>query len=135
MRPALAAKFLLGLARITWEGRLPAGCLGELCHALVEGPARLRLVDYGLDNTSDQHRVNEDAAMRLQAALAGEHGLRGVLAVTTEWRPYYDALPADPLAEAGVHGRQTGEHRIEHLGRIRAGCAVVRRLVRAVGPE
>jgi len=71
----------------------------ELCHALVEGPERCRLEDYGLDNTSDQHRVNEDAAMRLQAALAGPHGLRGVLAVTTEWRSYYDALPADPLAE------------------------------------
>ena len=71
----------------------------ELCHALVEGPARMGLEDYGLDNTTDQHRVNEDAAMRLQAALAGEFGLRGLLAVTTEWRPYYDALPADPLAD------------------------------------
>jgi len=43
MRPALAAKFLLGLARITWEGRLPAGCLGELCHALVAAWVRITL--------------------------------------------------------------------------------------------
>ena len=43
MRPALAAKFLLGLAHITWEGRLPAGCLGELCHALVAAWVRITL--------------------------------------------------------------------------------------------
>jgi len=43
MRPALAAKFLLGLARITWEGRIPAGCLGELCHALVAAWVRITL--------------------------------------------------------------------------------------------
>ena len=43
MRPALALAFLLGLARITWEGRLPAGCLGELCHALVAAWVRITL--------------------------------------------------------------------------------------------
>ena len=36
-------QFLLGLARITWEGRLPAGCLGELCHALVAAWVRMTL--------------------------------------------------------------------------------------------
>jgi hypothetical protein len=34
----------------------------------------------------------------VQAALAGRYGLRDFFAVTTEWRPYWDSLPADPLA-------------------------------------
>ena len=35
--------------------------------------------------------------MRLQAALLAPHGLRRFLAVTTDWRSVYDALPSDPL--------------------------------------
>ena len=35
--------------------------------------------------------------MRLQAALLSPLGLRRVLAVTTDWRARYDALPDDPL--------------------------------------
>lgn len=72
----------------------------EICHALVEGEAALALVDWGLCNRDERHLVHEHACHRLQAALAGEHGLRTLLAPTTEHRPYYDALPQDPLASA-----------------------------------
>jgi hypothetical protein len=74
--------------------------LHELCHALVQGPGRRRQVDWGLDNTDDDaSAVQEHACHRLQAALLDRYGLRALLGVTTDWRPYWDALPADPLAD------------------------------------
>src|SRR5262245_25451516 len=51
----------------------------ELCHALVQGPAHRHVPDWGLDNTSDRDALRERAAVRLQAHLAGLHGLRAVL--------------------------------------------------------
>jgi len=70
----------------------------ELCHALVAGPDGRRRTDWGLDNTSERDLVFEHACHRVQAALAAPYGLRAFFAVTTEWRPYWDALPADPLS-------------------------------------
>lgn len=70
----------------------------EICHALVAGPGQRARPDWGLDNTSTADLVYEHACHRLQAALAGRHGLRDFLAVTTEWRPYWDSLPKDPMA-------------------------------------
>ncbi|MCB9665367.1 MAG: YkgJ family cysteine cluster protein [Alphaproteobacteria bacterium] len=73
--------------------------LHELCHALVQGRGNRHRVDWGLDNTDDHaSAVAEHACHRLQAALLDLYGLRALLAVTTSWRPYWDALPADPLA-------------------------------------
>jgi Putative zinc- or iron-chelating domain len=72
----------------------------ELCHLLVAGESGRKKIDFGLDNTDDRDLVYEHACHRLQAALSAPFGLRGFMAVTTEWRPYWDALPADPLAEA-----------------------------------
>ncbi len=71
--------------------------LHEMCHALVEGDAAVEQVDWGLDNTTDRHAPREHACLRLQAALAAPFGLRWVLAPTTDYRAYYDRLPADPL--------------------------------------
>lgn len=73
--------------------------LHELCHALVAGDRGRDRPDWGLDNTSAKDLIEEHATHRLQAALADRYGLRGLLAVTTDWRPYWDALPADPLAD------------------------------------
>ncbi|HYO93321.1 MAG TPA: YkgJ family cysteine cluster protein [Polyangiaceae bacterium] len=70
----------------------------ELCHALVAGPAAWKRPDWGLCNTSARDLVAEHACHRVQAALAQAYGLRDFFAVTTEWRPYWDALPHDPLA-------------------------------------
>jgi len=72
--------------------------LHELCHALVNGPSALRRVDFGLHNEDERDLVREHACHRLQAALAGKYGLRDFMAVTTDHRAYWDALPADPLA-------------------------------------
>lgn len=82
----------------------PDDCLAqmifhELCHALVEAPGGLARRDWGLENVDDRDVVREHACDRLQAALADRYGLREVLAVTTKWRAYYDALGDDPLGE------------------------------------
>src|SRR5690606_17075777 len=69
----------------------------EICHALVAGERRSQ-VDWGLDNDDEGDLVFEHATHRLQAALSTPHGLREFMAVTTNWRPYWDALPRDPLA-------------------------------------
>jgi hypothetical protein len=75
----------------------------ELCHALCEGPDRQRLPDWGLDNTGTEadHVMREHACLRLQVVLATPHGLRDLMAPTTEYRAYYDRLPADALADDG----------------------------------
>src|SRR5690606_19417193 len=72
--------------------------LHELCHALVEGEEALDRPDWGLDNRTDRDLPRERACLRLQAALAAEHGLRTFLAPTTDHRPFYDSLPQAPLA-------------------------------------
>jgi len=71
----------------------------ELCHSLVEGEEALARPDFGLDNTSERDVPRERACLRLQAFLAGRHGLRRFLAPTTEHRSFYDALPPDPFAD------------------------------------
>ncbi len=70
----------------------------EICHALVEGPSAWSLPDWGLENTDTRDLHREHAVHRLQAHLAQLHGLRRLFAVTTDWRPYWDSLPEDPLA-------------------------------------
>lgn len=69
----------------------------ELCHALVAGPRRARSSDWGMENIDERDLLQEHACHRVQAALADRHGLRAMFAVTTDWRPYWDALPMDPL--------------------------------------
>lgn len=70
----------------------------EICHAITQGPERLAVPDWGLDNTSTRDDDNERAAVRLQAHLLGAHGLRGLLHPTTEVRVFFEALPADAFA-------------------------------------
>lgn len=74
--------------------------LHELCHALVEGPEAWTRADWGLCNRDERDVVREHAAHRVQAALTAPHGLRLLLAPTTEHRVYFDALPEDPLGDA-----------------------------------
>lgn len=71
--------------------------LHELCHALVAGPDAMARTDYGLENVDDRDLVFEHATHRIQAHLADRFGLRALFAVTTQWRPYWDRLPRDPL--------------------------------------
>lgn len=72
--------------------------LHEVCHALCEGLESLHRPDWGLDNFDPTKKVHEHACLRLQAALADQHGMRSFFAATTMFRSYYDRLPADPLA-------------------------------------
>lgn len=70
----------------------------ELCHAAVAGEHAFEMVDWGLCNDDDRDVVREHACHRLQAQWARRHGLRQLLSVTTDHRPYWDALPEDPLS-------------------------------------
>lgn len=81
----------------------PDDCLAqmifhELCHALVEGPAAYDRPDWGLCNQTGRDVPREQACLRLQAKLALTHGLRALLAPTTDFREFYDRLGADPFA-------------------------------------
>ena len=76
--------------------------LHEVCHALCEGPESLVQLDWGLPNIGAESRFHEHACLRLQAALADQVGMRRFFAATTMFRPYYDQLPADPLAAGDV---------------------------------
>lgn len=69
----------------------------EFCHAGVQAPEGLAVPDWGLDNESARDVVREHACLRVQASLAGRYGLRAVLAPTTDFRAFYDALGDDPL--------------------------------------
>jgi len=72
----------------------------ELCHGLVAGPASERSLDWGFGGDDAADLRGEHACQRLQAFLAGRHGLRRFMAPTTEHRAYYDGLPNDPLTDA-----------------------------------
>ena len=75
--------------------------LHELCHALVAGPDGFKQMDWGLDYDCPEHQVYERASLRLQAAFADEVGMRSFFASTTDFREYFDQLPADPLSKSG----------------------------------
>lgn len=93
----------------------------EICHSLVQGPDSFEVNDWGLDNETDRDRPREHACLRAQALLAARHGLREVLAPTTDHRAFYDALPGDPMRpRPGVDPAL--ERRSIELGRV----AVVR---------
>jgi hypothetical protein len=82
--------------------------LHEICHALVQGPGRRHLADWGLDNTggpdTSADEVRERAAVRLQAHLATAFGLRELFFPTTVVRPFYEGLSAHPLDEPDGDG-------------------------------
>jgi len=71
----------------------------EICHWLVAGTNGKHRADWGLSNEDDRDLIDEYACHRLQAALSAPFGLRSFFAVTTDWRPYWDALPENPLTD------------------------------------
>src|SRR5437868_10811352 len=89
----------------------------ELCHSLVEGEAAFARPDWGMDNTGPDHDWREHACLRLQWVLAGRHGLRGLLAPTTEFRAFWDRLDGgvltdrcDPSVQAAITGLGRAAH-------------------------
>jgi len=88
----------------------------ELCHSLVQGEGSFARPDWGMDNIGDADVWREHACLRLQAHLAARHGLRGFFAPTTDFRAFWDQLPADALADRGdpsVAAAIRGLHRAE----------------------
>lgn len=79
--------------------------LHELCHWLVQGERAFAAPDWGLCNESERDVVREHACLRLQAWLTAPHGLRDVLAPTTDFRAYYDRLGDDPLGDEASGAR------------------------------
>ncbi|MDD5036104.1 MAG: YkgJ family cysteine cluster protein [Methylococcaceae bacterium] len=77
----------------------------ELCHALVEGEAGETQADWGLGYSGGSHPWREHACLRLQAYLAGNMGLRGFFAPTTDYRvSFWNSLPEDPFAATAEDG-------------------------------
>jgi hypothetical protein len=89
----------------------------EICHALVEGPESLSKSDWGLENIDARDLVREHATIRLQAALADAYGLRTFFSVTTDFRPYGDALDDAPLAPGDDPAIAIGRAAFESLQR------------------
>jgi hypothetical protein len=89
-------------AQLDADDSLAQQVLHELCRALVMGEQALGRVDWGRTRAAADEPAREllleHACHRPQAALCDRHGLRELLAVTKPDRPYWDALPADPLA-------------------------------------
>ena len=70
----------------------------ELCHALVEGEDGEKKEDWGIGYAIGNNPWREHAALRLQAYLAAQVGLRDFFAPTTDFRvSFWNALPTDPF--------------------------------------
>lgn len=75
--------------------------LHELCHGLVQGESKVYELDWGFGKegqTEEEETAWEHAALRLQAALLQQHGLRDIFIPTTPFRSYYQNLGANPLS-------------------------------------
>ena len=77
----------------------------EFCHWITNGVETFAERDWGfpLDAELDWR---EHACLRLQAALAGAHGLRVQLAPTSQFRHYYDSIPANPFTPVDTSPRE-----------------------------
>ena len=73
----------------------------ELCHALNEGPEGWSVPDWGLSNVDARDTDREHACLRIQVHLAERHDLRELMAPTTVYRAYHDAITGDPLSPSG----------------------------------
>jgi hypothetical protein len=102
----------------------------EICHWLVAGRHGNKLPDWGLENVDDRDVIQEYACIRLQAALSSPFGLRNFMAVTTDWRPYWDALPIDPLRDGDDPAIAIAQE-AAHLARLKPFAPVLTRSLSA----
>jgi len=68
----------------------------ELCHWITNGVDTFGERDWGFP-VDDADDWREYACLRLQAWLAGRHGLRGMFGPTGVYRQYFDRIPDDPF--------------------------------------
>jgi hypothetical protein len=135
---------LAGRAHLDADDSLAQMILHELCHSLIEGKQAFERRDWGLDNETERDVPREHACLRLQAALAGSVGLRRVLAPTTDYRAFYDALPLDPFhprhdptTSLAITGRRRAEEApwAPHIGRALAATRAVADAAASFGQE
>jgi len=69
--------------------------LHELCHWILAGPQAIHAIDWGFEPMEGLDWL-ELPTLRLQRALADQHGLTTLMAPTTAGRAYWDRL-RDPL--------------------------------------
>ena len=84
----------------------PDDCLAqmifhEICHWIVQGRESIDAPDWRLQNREPPELLPEHACLRIQAHLAGAHGLGAVLAPTTDFREFYDTIAAAPWSPDG----------------------------------
>lgn len=84
--------------------------LHELCHALVQGRRALTTLDWNLPCGENEGLSAEFAAQRLQAYFADGVGMREFFAVTTQWRPYWDAMGKPLPASSNAESTETTAH-------------------------
>jgi hypothetical protein len=96
--------------------------LHELCHALIEGKGGESKVDWGIGYAVGNYPWREHAALRLQAYLAGQVGMRDFFAPTTDFRvSFWGSLPADPFyASPELGGRRERSCVAARMGAWRA---------------
>jgi len=89
------------------DDTLPQQVLHEVSHWVVNGVETYAERDWGYELDVPLDDPREHACLRIQCWLADAHGLRGLLANTGLYRPYYDALrdPAEPLDDSTHEAR------------------------------
>ena len=102
----------------------------EICHWIVAGRRGYQLEDWGLSNVDDRDLVYEYAVIRLQAKLSQPYGLRPFMAVTTDWRPYWESLGEDPLADGDDPAIAIAQDAF-HLARLEPFESVLKRALSA----
>jgi hypothetical protein len=68
----------------------------ELCHWITNGLHTFTERDWGFP-LYDEEDVREHGCVRLQCWWASRHGLRAFFGPTSQYRQYYEQVPADPL--------------------------------------
>ena len=89
------------------DDTLPQQVLHEVCHWMVNGLDTYEQRDWGYELDVPLDDPREHACLRLQCWLADAHGLRGMLANTGLYRPYYESLsdPTVALDDSEAEGR------------------------------
>ncbi len=104
--------------------------LHELIHHFVQGQSSYDSPDWGLDNTTEKHVVNEHAALLMQAALLDIYGLRNILIPTTDFRSFYEHIPLPAPASTESEAQRMASRGLNRLMNHPAYASLNRELTR-----